>query len=143
MLRLRKDAKVGLLSRVPLFEGLSKVDLRKVAGIADELDLPAGKTLTREGERGRELFVLLEGEAVVRRRGRRLATLRAGDVVGEIALLADVPRTATVVTGTAARALVITDRDFRRLLRDSPTIAVKLLGTVAQRAAAAAGGASP
>src|SRR2546421_4415613 len=113
---LRRDAKVELLSEVPLFAGLSRGELGHLAAIADEVDLRKGKVLIREGDRGREFFVLLQGEAEVRRKGRRLATHRAGEFFGEIALVSDVPRTATVTATSPVRALVIADREFRQLL---------------------------
>ncbi len=122
-----------MIAKVPLFAGLSKRDLAKVASIADEIDFRTDKVLTREGERGREFFVLLDGEAEVRRRGKRLATRGAGDFFGEIALVSSVSRVATVTTISPARALVITDRDFRSPLRSSPPIAPKVLEAVAQR----------
>jgi CRP-like cAMP-binding protein len=132
-LGLRKDAKVKLISKVPLFGGLSRQELGLVASIADEIDLNKGKVLIREGERGREFFVLLEGEAEVRRKGKKLATRRAGEFFGEIALVSDVPRIATVTATTPVRALVITDRGFRNLVRESPQIALKVLAAVAER----------
>jgi CRP-like cAMP-binding protein len=130
---LRKNAKVELLSGVPLFAGLSKGQLGQLASIADEIDLPEGKVLTREGERGREFFILLEGEAEVRRKGKKLDTRQAGEFFGEIALVSDVPRVATVTTASPVRALVITDREFRRLLERVPVIALKVLEAVANR----------
>ncbi|HXG76975.1 MAG TPA: cyclic nucleotide-binding domain-containing protein [Gaiellaceae bacterium] len=133
MRRQRRDAKAELISRVPLFAGLSKRELAQIAAIADEIDLPAGKALTREGERGREFFVLLEGEAEVRRKGRRIATKHAGDFFGEIALVASIPRVATVTTTSPARALVIVDHDFRALVKSTPAIALKVLEAVAHR----------
>src|SRR5437868_11332436 len=120
---LRKDAKVKAISKVPLFAGLSKQQLGQVASIADEIDLRQGKVLTREGERGREFFVLLQGEAEVRRKGKKLATRRAGEFFGEIALVSDLPRIATVTTTTPVRALVIRDTEFRGLLGRTPQIA--------------------
>ena len=89
--------------------------------------------LIREGERGREFFVLLDGEVEVRRKGRKLATRRKGDFFGEIALVSDVPRTATVTATTPVRALVIRDQEFRTLVGNAPAIALKLLQTVAER----------
>ena len=132
-LGLRRDAKVKLISKVPLFAGLSKPQLGRVASIADEIDLPKGKVLMREGDRGREFFVLLEGEAEVRRKGRKLATRRAGEFFGEIALLSDLPRVATVTATTPVRALVIRDSEFRGLLSRTPQIALKVLQAIVER----------
>jgi CRP-like cAMP-binding protein len=131
--RLRADTKVKLIAGVPLFAGLSKRELAQVASIADEIDFRPGKVLIREGDRGREFFVLLEGEAGVTRKGKRIATRGPGDFFGEIALVSSLPRVATVTTTSPVRALVITDRDFRALLRRSPPIALKVLEAVAMR----------
>jgi CRP-like cAMP-binding protein len=133
---LHKDLKVAAMENVPLFSLLSKGELRRIAQLADEVDLREGKVLTKEGTRGREFFVLLEGTADVRSNTRLLPALGPGDFFGEIALVTDVPRTATVTTTSPVRALVITDRAFRDLLRDSPTIQGKVLEAVAQRLAA-------
>jgi CRP-like cAMP-binding protein len=134
--RLDKDSKAAAMAKVPLFSRCSKGELRQIGQIADEVDLPAGKTLTKEGARGREFFVLLEGTADVRRDTRLVAPLGAGDFFGEIALVTDVPRTATVKTTAPVRALVITDRAFRELMRKSPEIQRKVLEAVASRLAA-------
>jgi CRP-like cAMP-binding protein len=131
--RVRSATKVDLIAGVPLFAGLSKSELGQVASIADEIDLPADKVLIREGERGREFFVLLEGEAVVARKGKKLATRRAGEFFGEIALVSNLPRIATVKTREPVRALVIRDVDFRALLQRTPAIAVKVLQAVGDR----------
>jgi CRP-like cAMP-binding protein len=130
---LDRDSKVDSISHVPLFSRLSRGELAKVAQLADEVDLPAGKTLIREGERGREFFVLLEGVADVRSNTRLLPSMRAGDFFGEVALVTDHPRTATVTTSTPVRALVITDRAFRQLLRTYPEMQRKVLEAVASR----------
>ena len=131
--RVRSATKVDLIAGVPLFAGLSKSELGKVASIADEIDLPADKVLIREGDRGREFFVLLEGEADVVRKGKKLATRGAGEFFGEIALVSNLPRTATVKTRNPVRALVIRDVDFRALLQRTPAIAIKVLQAVADR----------
>jgi CRP-like cAMP-binding protein len=131
--RTRTGTKADLIARVPLFADLSKSELGQVASLADEIDLPADKVLIREGDRGREFFVLLEGEAEVTRKGKKLATRGSGEFFGEIALVSSLPRIATVKTRTPARALVIRDVDFRALLRRTPTIAVKVLEAVADR----------
>ena len=130
---LRKDAKIELIGKAPLFAGLGKQQLARVASIADEIDLPEGKALTRQGERGREFFILLEGEVEVRRNGRKLSTRRSGEFFGEIALLSDIPRTATVTATTPVRALVIRDREFRALVEQMPSIALSVLSAVAER----------
>ena len=132
-MRLHRDAKADLLRRVPLFAGCSKGQLAHIARIADELDLREGRTLTREGDRGREFFTLVEGEAKVSKGGRTVATLRDGDFFGEISLLAKVPRTATVTSSSPVRLLVVTDRDFQRLLLEQPRIQRKVLEALALR----------
>ena len=132
---LRRDAKVELIRKVPLFSHCSKSQLAEVASIADEIDFQEGAELTREGERGREFFVLLEGSAEVRRGGRTVSTLGEGDFLGEIALVTDLPRTATVVTTEPARALVVTDRAFRNLLDGSPEIHHQITAALAERLA--------
>lgn len=132
---LRKDAKVELIRGVPLFSQCSKRELNEVAHIADELDVPAGKQLIRQGERGREFFVLVDGSVDVLKNGRRAATLGPGDFFGEIALVVNTPRTATVTTTGPVRALVVTDRDFRTLLKHQPGIQLKVLQALAERLA--------
>jgi CRP/FNR family transcriptional regulator, cyclic AMP receptor protein len=134
--RLGTDSKAAAIAKVPLFSKCSKRELKLIAQLADEIDLPAGKELTQEGARGREFFVIVEGSADVRSGGRSMASLGPGDFFGEIALVTDVPRTATVTTSAPIRALVITDRAFRELLRNSPDIQGKVLEAVAARLAA-------
>ena len=134
-MRLGKNAKIDLIKRAPLFANCSKGELAEVASIADELDLPEGRRLIREGERGREFFVLLEGEAEVTRDGTPIATMKSGDFFGEIALVSDAPRTATVTATTPVRVLVVTDRAFRSLLEHSPQIQLKVLRALAERLA--------
>ena len=90
-MRLGKDHKVELIKKVPLFSRLSKKALGNVAHIADELDLPAGKVMAKQGDRGREFFVLLEGEADVTKGDRSINTMREGDFFGEIALVTQMP----------------------------------------------------
>jgi CRP/FNR family cyclic AMP-dependent transcriptional regulator len=129
------DSKIEAMAKVPLFARCSRGELARIAKLADEVDLSAGKTLTREGARGREFFVILDGQADVRRNTRLLRPLGPGDFFGEIALVTDSARTATVTAVTPLRALVITDRAFRHLLRSSPDIQGKILQAVADRLA--------
>ena len=89
---LGTNAKIELIKAAPLFENCSKQELQSIAQIADELDIRAGKVLIREGERGREFFVIVTGEVEVRRKGRKMATLGPGSFVGEMALLSKIPR---------------------------------------------------
>jgi CRP-like cAMP-binding protein len=132
---LRRNQKVELIKRVPLFSQLSRRELQQIAGLADEIDLREGKVMTQEGRAGREFFVLLEGQADVTKNGRRINRLRDGDFFGEIALISRSPRTATVTATTPVRALVITDRSFRRLLDESPKIQIKVMEALAERLA--------
>jgi CRP-like cAMP-binding protein len=127
------NSKVDLLGKVPLFAGLSKRDLQRVARIADEIDLREGKKLISEGYSGREFFVLLEGSAEVRRKGRKVNIMSPGDFFGEIALLSDRLTTATVTTTEPSRALVITRASFKSLLRDEPAVQLKVLQALADR----------
>ncbi len=132
-MRLRKNAKADLIAAVPLFAGCSKAELGEVAAISDELDLPEGATLIREDERGREFLIVIDGTVEVTQKGRKLSELGAGSWVGEIALIADVPRTATVVATSPVRLLVITDRAFQQLIRKTPSIAAKVLQSLGER----------
>jgi CRP/FNR family cyclic AMP-dependent transcriptional regulator len=131
--RLHKDAKTDLLKNVPLFASCSKTELQRIASLADELDLADGATLIREGERGREFIVIAEGTVRVTRNGKQIRDLGAGDFIGEIALVADVPRTATVTATSPVRLLVVTDRAFRGLLEQMPSIAKKVLQSLGER----------
>jgi CRP-like cAMP-binding protein len=130
---LRRDAKMELLKRVPLFAECSKGELRRLASIADEIDLREGTVMTREGRTGHEFFVLIEGTVRVAKGSRKVADLGPGDWLGEIALLTKAPRTATVTATSPVRSLVITDRDFRQVIADMPSIAMKVLTCVAER----------
>ena len=130
---LRRDHRADLLANVPLFAGCSKKDLHKIATIADELDIRDAKVLTRQGVPGREFFVLLDGSVDVVRDGKRISTLGTGDFFGEMGLVSQKPRSATVTTTAPVRALVITETNFRRLLRENPSISMKVLEAVAER----------
>ena len=134
-MRLGRDQKTELIRQVPLFSRCSRAELKEIAKLADEIDLRQGKEMTREGAPGREFFVLLEGTADVRKKGRKINTLGAGDFFGEISLVSRQPRTATVTATSPVRALVVTDYSFRHLLDESPQIKTKVMEAMAERIA--------
>ncbi len=136
-MRSSSNAKLDLLRSVPLFSGCSQDELVEISAISDEIDFPAGKRLIVDGQDAvSEFFVIVEGEATVTRGGREVATLGPGDWAGEIALISDIPRTAGVTASTPIVVLIITRGAFSALLRDSPTIAQKVLASVGARLAA-------
>ena len=131
---LRRNQKIELLKKVPLFSRCSNRELAEIATLADEVDLREGKELIREGARGREFFVLLEGRADVSKNGKRINEMGPGEFFGEIALVApSAVRTATVKATTPVRVLVVTAQNFRRLLAGSPDIKLKVLEALAER----------
>ena len=134
-MKLRRNAKVDLLRGVPLFSGCSQKELGQISALADEIYQPDDTTLIVEGAKGREFFVLVEGTVDVHRNGRKLSTLGRGDFFGEMALVNEKPRSATVVATSPVRLLVITGQAFQRLLNDTPTIQEKVLLAIEQREA--------
>ena len=123
------------LAKVPLFNGLSKKQLREVSSLATRLDEPAGTLLTKEGRVGNEFIIVLEGEIEVRRGDEVVATRGPGSYVGEIALIDNRPRTATVIAKTPVVIEVIGRREFRTLLADAPELQTEIMNTMAQRLA--------
>jgi CRP-like cAMP-binding protein len=121
------------LANVPLFSALSKRDLQRVAKASDEVPIEAGRTLVEQGRTGHEFFLILEGEAVVRRNNRKVATLGPGEYFGELAILDRGPRSASVVANTDMRVLVLGQREFVGVLDSIPGMSSKLLTTMAQR----------
>lgn len=134
MRRIAQNTKVEALKRVPLFEGLSKKELTEIASATDDLTVEAGTVLCKEGGLGNEFFVVIDGVADVTRKGRRVATRESGDFLGEIALIATTTRTATVTARTPLRCLILTSRDFRRVLDDNRSVERKVLHALAERA---------
>jgi len=132
---VRRDEKVRLISRVPLFEGCSQAELARIAAIATQVEVGKGEVLLKQGELGDEFFVLVKGSADVRKGKTHLRSLKAGDFAGEIALVADTRRTATVTTTSPVTALRATRRGFSELLKASPSIQQKLLVALANRVA--------
>jgi CRP/FNR family transcriptional regulator, cyclic AMP receptor protein len=128
-----QDVKVKALQRAPLFSELSKKELTQLARMADDVEVDAGHTLCREGEVGREFFVIVDGKVEVSRKGKPVRRQGGEDFFGEIALLEDVPRTATVTTKTPVRLFVLTSRDFRALVSSSPSVERKVMKSLARR----------
>lgn len=121
------------LRRVPLFAGCTDKQLEFIASRVEEMDFPAGRTLCEEGKSGGDFFIILSGTAEARRSGKPLRRMNDGDFFGEISLLDNGPRTATVVASTSVRCLVLGPTQFQDVLYQNSDIAVKVLYTVAKR----------
>jgi CRP-like cAMP-binding protein len=130
-----KRANTDRLAGIPLFQHLSGKQLAAVDALVTALDVPAGRQLMQQGEAGRELILVVDGEAEVSRDGELIATRGPGTFLGETALLLDQPRNASVVAKTAMTIEVIDRRDFRRLLDEYPELHAPLLEATARRLA--------
>jgi len=130
---LGRDVKMDLLKQVPLFADASRRELREISMVADEVVVPAGYLLAREGASGQELVIIVEGAADVVKRGRKINAVGSGEFVGEIAILTEQPRTASVKTTQPTHALVLTRRDFQTLMKRVPSIQLKVLEALARR----------
>ena len=127
------DSKLDHLRRVPLFAGIRGRELDELGRLADEVDVPDGKVLTREGETGHEFFIVQDGQVEVTVGGGRVASLGRGDFLGEIALIDGRPRTATTTAVGSARLLVIGHREFHQLMDDFPSVKTAVLEALAER----------
>ena len=121
------------LAKIPLFKECTKKELQAVSRLVTPINVKAGKVLTKEGDAGREFMIIASGSASVRRKGRKIATLGPGDFFGELALLAGVPRTATVIAESDMVVEALNRAEFATLLDESPSIARKVLSAVAKR----------
>jgi CRP/FNR family cyclic AMP-dependent transcriptional regulator len=130
---LHKDGKIELLKTVPLFSHCSKKQMGAVASLADLIQMPAGTRLITEGAEGREFMVIVEGTGEVRRKGRKIDTLGPGDFIGEMALISGGPRNATVLTTSDVSLLVVTARQFWKLLEEAPGIQTSVLKALGER----------
>jgi CRP/FNR family transcriptional regulator, cyclic AMP receptor protein len=132
--RKSKDAKVELLRGVPLFAACSKRELSRIASLADEIEVPKGRVLTREGDPGWECFVVVDGRATITVGDRaRVAPLGSGACFGEMSLLDQGPRSATVEAQTDMHLLVLDSRSFSSMLEELPSVARKMLAAMAGR----------
>jgi CRP/FNR family transcriptional regulator len=125
-----------------LFRSVSHKGLRAIVSAATEVDVKSGATLVREGDRGRELYVILRGTADVTRGGRKVRELTPGEFFGEMALLNPAPRTATVTARTEMRVMVLGAREMEVVLESERTVARCLLEAMAQRVRQAERGAA-
>ncbi len=128
-----KQDKLTHLRNVTLFAECSAKDISKIAKASDEIEVTAGHVICDQGQMGREAFVIMEGSAIVRRNGKKVATLGPGSVVGELSLLDRGPRTATVTADTDVTLLVIDSRHFAGVLQDVPSLAGKIMAVLAGR----------
>ena len=129
----RGDQKIDHLNRMWLFTTTNKKELTRIARACDEVTVPKGRVLTEEGKPGHEFFLIMDGQASVRRGTRKVATLGPGQYFGELALLSRLPRNATIVAETDMEVLVLGQREFSALLDDIPGLAHKLLEAMATR----------
>ena len=127
------DRKLELLAHVKMFSSLSKKELGFVAKASDVIRVPEGTEIVKEAEIGHEFYLILSGAAVVKRGGRKVAGLQAGDYFGEMALLDRGPRTATVVATEDSELLVLGQREFQSVLDQVPPVSHKLLVHMAER----------
>lgn len=128
-----RDEKLELLRSVPLFATLDDGELQDVGRHADEVAVPASTTIVTQNAVGNSFYVIVDGRADVMRDDQKLAELGPGDFLGEMALLEDLPRSATVVTTVPCRLLEMHRRDFSTVLDDAPHLARKMLAIMAHR----------
>ncbi len=135
----KRDTKTALLRKVPLFRDLSTSQLKQIARLADEIEVRAGKRLATAGERGLELFVVIEGHARVAlpRRGGAARNLGPGEFFGEMSLLDGEPRSASVEAVTDMQLLVVGRREFWQLLNAAPPLVARIMSTLSRRVRAA------
>jgi CRP/FNR family cyclic AMP-dependent transcriptional regulator len=124
---------VHLLAAVPLFSDLSSRHLKRIADLAEEVRFSAGDPIVQEGQPGGTFYVILEGEAKVTRKGRKLNELYPGDFFGEVSLLDGGPRTATVTAETPIVAIRLFRKEFAKLISADPEIALKIVAELASR----------
>lgn len=129
----RRDSKLQHLGKVWLFSSLTKKELTTIGRASDEVQVPAGRVLVEEGKPGHEFYVILDGQATVKRGSRKIATLGPGQFFGELALLDRGLRTATVVADTDLELLVLGQREFSAVIDEVPGLAHKLMGVLAAR----------
>lgn len=129
----RRDDVLGYLTKTPLFSACSKKDLALISKHSEHLKIPAGTEVITEGKVGYEFFVVIEGKATARRKGKQIAVFGPGDAFGELSLLDRAPRNATITADTDLDVVLLGQREFNALLDLIPTLAHKLLVGLARR----------
>jgi CRP-like cAMP-binding protein len=127
------DPKVDLIASIPIFAKMGRRELEQVAQLVDEVDVPAGRVLMRQGTTGSEMVVLVEGRVEVERNGQSLGERGPGAVLGELSLLSEGPRTATVTTTQPSRLLVAGHGAFHELMDDHPSVRLCVLNGLADK----------
>jgi len=122
-----------LLEKVSMFSALNKKEVAKLASVTDERRVPSGTVLTKEGEGGDEFYVVAEGMAGASIGGRKVGSIPAGSFFGEMSLLDQGPRTATVTAELPTRLVVLTAKDFGRVIEEVPAISLKIMRGLASR----------
>ena len=135
----RATTKEKMLASVPLFQGCTPHELKRVINLMTQINVPEGTVLGREGHRGNEFMIVLDGTATVSRDGKEIATIGRGDFMGEISIIDGGERTATVVASTPMELEVLTHNEFVSLLDQAPEIARNLLPTLVKRLREAGG----
>lgn len=130
---MARDEKLELLHGIPLFGRFDRKHLKRLGMLAEEVDVPAGKVLIRQGELGDDLMILVKGLVAVERDGSKVNKLGPGEFFGEIALIERGPRTATVTAETPCRLLVLNHRSFHAVMEEFPEVAAQVLLTLAHR----------
>ena len=125
--------KMAVLERLPLFAGLSGKELERIGRLVEEIEVPAGRQLASTGDAGRELFIIVDGRAVVTTARGRVIRLRPGDFFGEMSLIDGEPRSADVTAATPMRLLAIGYREFWQMLDESLPIVRKIMRALCQR----------
>ncbi len=127
------DRRIVDLSNVPLFSDCSPKELADIARLVDRVTLRAGDVIVREGKTGHECFVIADGEAVVTIKGKPIAWVGRGDIIGEMALVEQEPRVATVTCASDVSTYVMTSQAFATVIDHCPSVARKVLATLAHR----------
>ena len=130
---MANDPKIDLIASVPLFGACGGPDLQRIAQLLDEVDLPADRVFVRQGDPGREMFSIASGRVVIERDGKVISERGPGAVIGEMALLSEGPRTATVRTLEPTRVFVAAHREFHSLMEAHPTIRMRVLEGLADK----------